>query len=529
VLALLVIALVAASRRPSWLRFALVGAANLACWLTSGYFGAMAMVTTIAFGIGAALVSRRRRGVLLVAGTTACSFAVILLLGIAAIASGTNAAAGIKRVAGDLSFYGLRLVELVVPSVQNIVLGDSLQSFWSRHGHGANITETSNYLGLLTIALAVCWIVVAVWRRGVLQERTLAATAGLVVAFVVGLLFALPSPSHVFGASITMPARLLWEIVPAFRVPSRWDPLLMITLIPLAALGLDSITRRMQTGLAGAVVGAAIVVSFLELAIHPAEPRFRTVPAPPEYEAVERAPPGILAEYPLGHSDIFHLWQRAHGRAIVNNAPAETTADSARLVLLDPAQPGTAAALRFLGVSVIAMHPRAAVDSEVPPHEPSRDTGYRLIGRFADGASVWHVVAPAAAALVTLPGGFATPRPTDGSVGFPLVSTVGVGVLELTAKAAGTIRLVFDAITPQGATRTLRLADSKTEQPFTVDGRTSIVVLVAVPRGRSQLLVKVDPAPTSEADAVVLTLPRAEPAAGEATLHADPLAPDPGF
>jgi O-antigen/teichoic acid export membrane protein len=529
VLALLVVALVAASRRPSWLRFGLVGAANLACWLTSGYFGAMAMVTTIAFGIGAALTSKRRRGLVLVAGTTACSFAVILLLGIAAVASGTNAAAGIKRVAGDLSFYGLRLVELVVPSVQNLVVGDSLVSFWGRHGHGANITETSNYLGLLTIALAVGWIVVAFRRRFVLPEPTLVATAGLLASFVVGLVFALPSPSHIFGASITMPARLLWEIVPAFRVPSRWDPLLMTTLIPLAALALDAITRRIRTVLAGAVVGAAMLFSFLELAVHPAQPRFRTVPAPPEYAAVERAPQGILAEYPLAHSDIFHLWQRDHGRAIVNNAPPGTSADSARLVLLDPAQPGTAAALALLGVSVIALHPGAAVDSEVPPHEPSENADYRLMGRFADGASVWQVIAAAAPALVTLPGGFAPPRMTDGSVGFPLVSTAGVGVLELTAKKAGTIRLVFDAIPPQGANRTLRVADSKTEKPFTLDGRTPIAVLVAVQRGRSQLLVKVDPAPTSEEDAVILTLPRAEPATGEATLHADPVGPDPGF
>jgi O-antigen/teichoic acid export membrane protein len=530
VLAILVIALVAASRRPSWLRFALVGVANLACWLTSGYFGAMAMVTTIAFGIGAALTSRRRQGLLLVAGTTACSFAVILLLGVAAIASGTNAAAGIKRVPGDLSFYGLRLLELVVPSVQNIVVGDSLESFWSRHGHGANITETTNYLGLLTIALAVSWVVVAVRRRAVLQEGTLAATAGLVVAFMVGLLFALPSPSHILGASITMPARLLWEIVPAFRVPSRWDPLLMTTLIALAALGLDAITRRTRTALAAtAVVGTAIVLSFLELTIHPAQPRFRTVPAPPEYAAVKRAPRGILAEYPLGHSDIFHIWQRDHGRAIVNNAPPDTTAESARLVLLDPAQPGTAAALSFLGVRVIAMHPGAAVDSEVPPQEPPGDAGYREIGRFPDGASVWQVVAPPAPALVTLPGGFGTPRATDGSIGFPLLSTAGVGVLELTAQEPGTIQLVFDAIPPKGASRQLRVADEMNEQPFTVNGRTPISVLVTVPRGRSQLLVKVDPAPTSEADAVVVTIPRAERAAGEATLRADPIAPDPGF
>src|SRR5205814_3134853 len=42
VFALLLLALIAAARRPTWLRFGLVGIATLACWLMSGYFGPMA-------------------------------------------------------------------------------------------------------------------------------------------------------------------------------------------------------------------------------------------------------------------------------------------------------------------------------------------------------------------------------------------------------------------------------------------------------------------------------------------------------
>lgn len=530
VLALLLLALVAASRQPSWLRFALVGAANFACWLTSGYFGAMAMVTTVAFGIGAALASERRRGLIVVAGTAAWSFGVILLLGVAAVASGTNAGAGLKRVSGDLWFYGLRPVQAVVPSVQNILFGDSLQSFWRGRGTGANLTETTNYLGLLTIALALGWVVFAWLRRRDLSSERRAATAGLVAAFIVGFAFALPSPSHVFGASIPMPARLLWEAVSAFRVPARWDPLLLTALVPLAAFGLQALVRRARTPVIGvAIVVVALVVSFLELTIHPAEARFRTSPTPPEYAAVERTPRGILAEYPLGHSDVFQLWQSKHGRPLLNNAPPETPADDARRVLLDPAQPGTAAALSLLGVTAIAFHPGAEVDSEVEAHEPSGDTGYRLVGRFADRASVWQVVAPPAPAFVTLPGGFSSPQYVDGTVRYPLSSTAGVGVIGLAAKTAGTITLKFAVFPPGGETRTLRVSDSTKDQTFTLSSAREIAVVVAVPRGRSQLLVKVDPAATSDADAVALTAPRAEAASGPPMLHADRVSPDPGF
>jgi hypothetical protein len=41
--------------------------------------------------------------------------------------------------------------------------------------------------------------------------------------------------------------------------------------------------------------------------------------------------------------------------------------------------------------------------------------------------------------------------------------------------------------------------------------------------------VKTDPAPTSEADAIFVSLPHAERATGTPTLQAQPISPDPGF
>ena len=155
-----------------------------------------------------------------------------------------------------------------------------------------------------------------------------------------------------------------------------------------------------------------MVVSFLELTIHPAEPRFRTTPTPPS-TAPSSEHPGILAEYPLGSSDIYRFWQTRHGRPLLNGAPPETPADYARRMLLDPAEPGTAAALSLLGVTAIAIHPGAHVDSEVAPREPARRRRVpprrtlrrRRVGLAGD--------VPAAPAFVTLPGGFAAPRRTE--------------------------------------------------------------------------------------------------------------------
>ena len=280
-----------------------------------------------------------------------------------------------------------------------------------------------------------------------------------------------------------------------------------------------------------AVVGLAMVISFLELALHPAQPRFRLGQAPPEYEAVRNTPKGILAEYPLGYSDIFRLWQRVHGRPLVNGAPPGTPADAARLMLLDPTQPGTAEALSLLGVTAVGINPGAHVDSEVPPREPAGDKRYRLVGRFPDGASVWDVVASPAPAFVTLPGGFAPPRRDEsGRVVYPFIASGGVGAIEIVAKAAGVVKLVFEARPPEGSQRVLRIGDSGgREQAFTLQGWTVVSVGVQIPRGHSQLLIKTDPAATSEADAILVAIPRAERPTGAPALLSQVTSPDPGF
>ena len=100
----------------------------------------------------------------------------------------------------------------------------------------------------------------------------------------------------------------------------------MTALVPLAALGLQAGSRalaargsRGRRSLSGAV-GVAMVVSFLELAI-PRVDTLRNDQRPPEYAAVEEGSAGILAEYPLGGSYVYRLWQRGHGRPLVNEAP----------------------------------------------------------------------------------------------------------------------------------------------------------------------------------------------------------------
>jgi hypothetical protein len=163
----------------------------------------------------------------------------------------------------------------------------------------------------------------------------------------------------------------------------------------------------------------------------------------------------------------------------------------------------------------------------VQPREPTPTDGYRLIGRYPDGSSVWQVVAPAAPGFVTLPAGFGAPRRAAGNViGYPLVST---GVLELRTKQPGVIRLVFDAIPPDGSPRQLVFTDATGDHPLTVRGPTHFALDVELLRGVSDVQVRSEPAATSETDAILVTQPRTERTSGKPVLQLGPSSADPGF
>jgi hypothetical protein len=299
----------------------------------------------------------------------------------------------------------------------------------------------------------------------------------------------------------------------------------MTAVLPLAALGL----QRVRAAVGLTAVGVALVLSFVELSTHRVA-HFRTVPVPPEYTALARdTPDGIVAEYPLGYSDLYRLWQQVHGRALMNGAPEGSLADQAHLMILDPKEPGTASALSLLGVTAIVVHPGGPADTPVQPREPAPADGYRLVGRFPDTSSVWAVTAPPAPVYVMLSGGFAAPRRLDtGTIGFPLIASGGVAVIELRSKAAGIVRVEFDATAP-GGEHQLRVQDARGEHPYPFTGSMHFDANIEVPRGVSQLLLKVDPAPTSEADAVMLSQPRTAAPNGGASLHATAVSADPGF
>src|SRR4029079_2555585 len=193
-----------------------------------------------------------------------------------------------------------------------------------------------------------------------LTPQLRAATVGFAAVVAAGLVLSAPSPISILGTEVWAPSRVLWELTPAFRVPTRWIPVVMTALVPLAALGLQVVVRRDFAVRPGVLVPAVIVAgamcfSFLELSVHAATPLLRT-DVPAEYGALERTPQRIVAGYPLVQDVDRLFWQRSYGRPLLNSEAIGTTAFDAARMLVDPRAPETAEALAFLGVTAIVTH-----------------------------------------------------------------------------------------------------------------------------------------------------------------------------
>ena len=165
--------------------------------------------------------------------------------------------------------------------------------------------------------------------------------------------------------------------------------------------------------------------------------------------------------------------------------------------------PGTAAQLALLGVTAIVTHPDA-LDSGRTARRPS-------------GFWVPRVrLVPDAGRLVRVAGRRAArtgPRdttPADSRIRLgdadrrrlSVHLTFGCGTIELTHGRPGSSGSPLRH--PAGRAQTLRLADDTREIPSRsrADARLRVV---DIPRGRSYVLVKTDPAATSESDAIVLS------------------------
>ena len=215
-------------------------------------------------------------------------------------------ARGSNRAAGDLSIYGLRPIELVVPAARNLLLAGHVDSFWDTHRHGSNrrrddqLPRPADVLARADVARDRPFVVGARstsaygWRPRASLRRSSSDSRSRSRAR--------------FSCSATRSGRRHASCGKWCRrsvCPSRWDALLMTALVPLAALGLQAvvrgITRRWRSRL---IVVAVVAAAMVCLVLRARDPSGRgALPDRPRAPGVQ----GASTEHRTGSSRSIRL------------------------------------------------------------------------------------------------------------------------------------------------------------------------------------------------------------------------------
>lgn len=374
------------------------------------------------------------------------SFVLVYLVGFRLLAASSEAGQGL-RVNSDqeLITYSARLYEYLIPWGGNVLVGDETGPFLASHIHGSNGSESTLYVGLTVLALALVAIVQLLRRRLPEHLRTIAWI--LVAACIIAGLFSAPPQFQAFGVSIPMPSKFTSAISPTWRVYARFALVVQVALVLLAAIGVATLLRGRRPAIRAGLVGLIAVLVVVDLS--PRQLGTNPITAPTIYEALKGKPRGILVEYPLvpaeqGAYDEL-LAQDFHDMPILNGYSSGSPEEARALAFADPSNPSTASGLAAIGV-------KYAVIRSIPGNAnlPQPSSGFRLLEQDASGrlyAVDPKVTGPASS--VVLQDGFDPPeQDPQGSYQW-LTTPVGtMQVLAECGRCRGTVELTMDTFGP---------------------------------------------------------------------------------
>jgi hypothetical protein len=287
-------------------------------------------------------------------------FAVILALvgslAVLQVAVGGDGGAGGARThdLGNLVTFSARAHEFLVPDRNNLLVGDSTGPFLSERLHGSSFSESSLYVGLSVLVLALLGLLAHVRQR--LTTAASRAVAAATLVALGGAAFSAPPQINVGGTLVPAPAWFVFQLSATWRVYSRFVIVVMLGLALLAAFGAARLLRGRRPATAAALVAVMLAVVGLDLWARQPD-RVRRPVAPEIYTTLKGRPAGNLAEYPVQPSAVpnatARFYQQAHGRRLFNGYPEDSDDESRKLELADLADRETAPGLAALGVRYV--------------------------------------------------------------------------------------------------------------------------------------------------------------------------------
>ena len=393
-------------------------AVAFAMWWTPYFilFGGIAYVAAVLASLAIAWRDKIGRAVVRVQAITAAIVVVFLglLASLAAGASGQSLGLRTNTLA-EFNTYSARPLEYLLPDVLNPLFGSDTRPYLTSHLHGSNFVESTLYIGVTVIFLALAGVVAA--ARGRTQPRVTRAVVLLSVVAVAALLCSAPPEATIFGLSVPFPSHFIMKVTTTWRAYSRFVVVVMLAFVALAGIGLAWLMDRRRPAARVIVLLAAIVLVPLDLWGR-LPVRTNDYAVPTVFKVLSRQPRGLTAEYPLtpnGYNlyvDVFY--QNVYGMPLINGYLAGSPEERRAVSLSDLADPSTGPRLAALGVRYVIEEAAPPGYGLAPPGTPGR--GFQLI--FRDSwASLYRVTArPAGPAVPAASDGFGDDEPAPGGL-----------------------------------------------------------------------------------------------------------------
>lgn len=391
VLIVLAAALLAFRRVRTAPRAVLTGLAYGLTFQMASYWGLLATLLVLVFFAGMLIEDRsmRERGRTVLLGIA--GVATLGLTLVPALVAYRHDRTGVDRIAGhglqDLTQFAATVKSYLLPNRSHPVLG-----FLGRRFLNSNqvlFSERSLFFGWTTIAaaLVMTWLLV---RRRELLRRDSAYRFALAVFAVVALgafLTSLPPYADVLGARIPMPSWVAGHITTFYRVYARFGILFGLAVAVLAAAAVDLLLRRRRGTLLAAVLFALTIFQLLPGAI-----TTWAADSPPPWDAwLAKAPPGIVAQYPMPLDDDpsrelanrEQYYQRFHGHPLYVTTVAggvQSREGAIRLLSRNLTDTDTASVLAAEHVRYVVVHDDVYRAAGHQP--PNLGAPYREVARF---------------------------------------------------------------------------------------------------------------------------------------------------
>lgn len=461
----------------------------------------LALAAAFRRGRSAALRVQARAQAVVVGAT------MLYLAGVAALTLGGGGGSLRSNDVSFLTTYSARLHEYFVPFGRNVVFGDDTTGWLQKHQHGSNFSETTLYLGVVVLVLALVGLAFAALRRTPGRLRW-ACLAALAIA-IGGVVWSAPPEVAVGPLTLPSPSRFVSEVTTTWRVYSRFVVLVMLGVALMAAVGVAGLVRGRRPAIAGLIAAIALGAVATDFWWRPGALR---IEEPAVYEILRERPGGIVAQYPLlpagfgDSSDVF--WQDAHDHPVLNGYGENSYEDRRASTLYSLVRPATARGLASLGVRYVVL----PIDDPVYlstafPGLPGK--GFRLVGSGAYGlvkANVYEVTARPELGYVYMRtgGGDEEGDPADPFQWLVAQDAVlAIDAPKCATPCRGKLRMQISSFARDRKV-TLTLSDGETLWTGTVGLEPIDLVLPIELSGRVEVTVHTDPGP--------VFIPEVEPA-----------------